>query len=156
MAEPSFSNAPSIEAHIHEVNHDVEVSWMDSIMDYILHGTQPADKAEERKLRAVAFRYTIVDGKLFKRSYTGPLLRCLANTDAVQVVTEIHEGHCGNHSGGRTLAHKAMSQGYYWLTMRKDAVAYSRPCNKCQRFAPTPHLPLEDLTSISSPWSFIQ
>ena len=104
----------------------------------------------------MAARYTIVDGKLFKRSYTGPLLRCLADSEALQVLTEIHEGHCGNHSGGRTLAHKAMSQGYYWPTMRKDAIAYSRRCDKCQRFAPTPHLPPEDLTSITSPWPFIQ
>ena len=58
-------------------------------------------------------RYTVVDGKLYKWSYTGPLLRCLADTEATQVRTKIHEGHYGNHSGGRTLAHKAMCQGYY-------------------------------------------
>ena len=102
LAEPSIDSVLSVETNIHEVNHDSGVSWMDPIMDYILRKTQLADKAKARKLRAVAARYTIVDGKLFKRSYTGPLLHCLADTEVVQVLIEIHEGHCSNHSGGQT------------------------------------------------------
>ncbi|RVW27161.1 Transposon Ty3-I Gag-Pol polyprotein [Vitis vinifera] len=39
-------------------------------------------------------------------------------------VAELHEGICGNHTGGRSLAHRAHSQGYYWPTMKKDAAAY--------------------------------
>ena len=109
LAEPSIDTAPPAEVHVHEIVNESVASWMNPILDYMLHGTQPINKAEARRLRAVAARYTIVDGKLFKRSYTGPLLRCLADNEALQVLTEIHEGHCGNHSGGRTLAHKAMS-----------------------------------------------
>ncbi|RVW67702.1 hypothetical protein CK203_063383 [Vitis vinifera] len=40
------------------------------------------------------------------------------------VLAELHEGICGNHTGGRSLAHRAHSQGYYWPTMKKDAAAY--------------------------------
>nr|CAN61771.1 hypothetical protein VITISV_041899 [Vitis vinifera] len=36
----------------------------------------------------------------------------------------LHEGVCGNHSRGRSLAHRAHSQGYYWPTMKKDATTY--------------------------------
>lgn len=49
-----------------------------------------------------------------------------------------------------------MTQWYYWLTMRKDATFYLRKCDKCQRYAQVPYLLLEDLTNVSSPWSFIQ
>ncbi|KAL0313367.1 UNVERIFIED_CONTAM: hypothetical protein Sradi_5736000 [Sesamum radiatum] len=35
---------------------------------------------------------------------------------------EIHEGSCGNHSGGRSLAGKALRQGYFWPSMQKDAL----------------------------------
>ncbi|RVW13922.1 hypothetical protein CK203_089964 [Vitis vinifera] len=38
-----------------------------------------------------------------------------------------------DHSGGRSLAHRAHSQGYYWPTMKKDAAAYVKRCDKCQR-----------------------
>jgi len=34
---------------------------------------------------------------------------------------EIHDGHCGNHSGGRSLTHKVINQGYYWPKMFGDA-----------------------------------
>ncbi|GFY90940.1 hypothetical protein Acr_07g0011360 [Actinidia rufa] len=37
------------------------------------------------------------------------------------VLYEIHEGICGLHSGGRSLAHRTLSQGYWWPYMQKDA-----------------------------------
>ncbi|RVX09050.1 hypothetical protein CK203_013858 [Vitis vinifera] len=49
---------------------------------------------------------------------------CLGHSEAQYVLAELHEGICGNHSGGRSLAHRAHSQGYYWPTMKKDAAAY--------------------------------
>ena len=61
-----------------------------------------------------------------------------------------------NYSGGRFLAHRAHSQGYYWPTMKKDAAAYVKKCDKCQRHAPIPHVPSETLKPISGPWPFTQ
>ncbi|RVW50063.1 Gypsy retrotransposon integrase-like protein 1 [Vitis vinifera] len=57
---------------------------------------------------------------------------------------------------GRSLAHRAHSQGYYWPTMKKDAAAYVKRCDKCQRYAPIPHMPSTTLKSISGPWPFAQ
>ncbi|RVW74067.1 Transposon Tf2-11 polyprotein [Vitis vinifera] len=62
------------------------------------------------------------------RSFTGPYLRCLGHSEAQYVLAELHEGICGNHTGGRSLAHRAHSQGYYWPTMKKDAAAYVQKC----------------------------
>uniref|UniRef100_A0A2N9J5A6 RNA-directed DNA polymerase n=1 Tax=Fagus sylvatica TaxID=28930 RepID=A0A2N9J5A6_FAGSY len=69
---------------------------------------------------------------------------------------EIHEGICGSHTGGRSLAHRAMSQGYWWPFMQSDAVRYVRKCDKCQRFAPKIHQPARELNPLSSPWPFAQ
>ncbi|RVW31029.1 hypothetical protein CK203_093510 [Vitis vinifera] len=63
------------------------------------------------------------------------------HSEAQYVLAELHEGICGNHSGGRSLAHRAHSQGYYWPTMKKDAATYVKRCDKCQRYAPVPHMP---------------
>ncbi|RVX14039.1 hypothetical protein CK203_011439 [Vitis vinifera] len=63
-------------------------------------------------------------GHLYKRSFTGPYLRCLGHSEAQYVVAELHEGICENHSGGRSLAHRAHSQGYYWPTMKKTQQQY--------------------------------
>ncbi|KAM2376505.1 hypothetical protein ACFX1X_043239 [Malus domestica] len=61
------------------------------------------------------------NGILVRRSYTGPHLRCLAPPDDLKVLSSIHEGVCGNHSGGRSLAQKAFNAGYYWPNMHQDA-----------------------------------
>ena len=40
--------------------------------------------------------------------------------------------------------------------MKKDAAAYVKKCDKCQRHAPILHAPSETLKPISSPWPFVQ
>ncbi|KAL6336530.1 hypothetical protein AAG906_022471 [Vitis piasezkii] len=48
-----------------------------------------------------------------KRSFGGPYLKCLNEKEAKYVMAELYESVCGNHLGGRTLAHRAYTQGYY-------------------------------------------
>nr|CAN67251.1 hypothetical protein VITISV_026553 [Vitis vinifera] len=108
------------------------------------------------RVRVQAARFTLIGGHLYKRSFTGPYLRCLSHSETQYVLAELHEGICGNHSGGRSLAHRAHSQGYYWPTMKKDAATYVKKCDKCQRYAPIPHMPSETLKPVSSPWPFAQ
>ena len=72
------------------------------------------------------------------------------------MLAELHEGICGNHPGGRTLAHRAHTQEYYWPTMRADAANYTKKCDRCQRLAPVLKSPVQDLISISSPCPFAQ
>uniref|UniRef100_A0A2N9J0F6 Integrase zinc-binding domain-containing protein n=1 Tax=Fagus sylvatica TaxID=28930 RepID=A0A2N9J0F6_FAGSY len=69
---------------------------------------------------------------------------------------EIHEGICGSHTGGRSLAHRALTQGYWWPYMQKDAVTYVKKCDKCQRFSHSVHQPAAELLPLVSPWPFAQ
>ncbi|KAL6350407.1 hypothetical protein AAG906_004358 [Vitis piasezkii] len=128
--------------------------WTNDIIGYLRTGTLPKDPKQAHKIRVQAARFTLIGGHLYKRSFTGPYLRCLNHSEALYVLVELHEGVCGNHSGGRSLAHRAHSQGYYWPTMKKDAAAYVKKCDKCQRHAPIPHVPSETLKPISGPWPF--
>ena len=68
----------------------------------------------------------------------------------------MHEGICDNHIEARSLAAKTLRQGYYWLTMLKDATELVKKCKICQEHAQISHLPSESLTTISSPWPFQQ
>ena len=101
-------------------------------------------------------RFSLVNGQLFKRSLNGPYLKCLTTEQGQYVLAELHERICGNHPGGRTLAHRAHTQGYYWSTMRFDAAAYVRKCDRRQRLAPILRSPAQELISITSPWIFAQ
>jgi hypothetical protein len=54
------------------------------------------------------------------------------------------------------LAHKAVRAGFYWPDMNKDSMTIVWNCDKCQRFANITKQPPDELSSISSPWPFLQ
>ena len=114
-------------------------------------GALPEDPKHAHKVRIQASRFTLIGNDLYRSSFGGPYLRCLIQQEIQYVLSELHEGICGNHSGGRTLAHRAHSQGYYWPTMRQDAEIYVRKCDKCQKHVPIPHVPAKTLNSVTSP-----
>nr|CAN74048.1 hypothetical protein VITISV_017189 [Vitis vinifera] len=139
-----------------EANQADGQEWTYNIAEYLRTGTLPGDPKQAHKVRVQAARFTLIRGHLYKRSFTGPYIRCLGHSEAQYVLAELHEGICGNHSGGRSLAHRAHSQGYYWTTMKKDATAYVKKCDKCQKYAPIPHMPSATLKLVSGPWPFAQ
>nr|CAN81727.1 hypothetical protein VITISV_017319 [Vitis vinifera] len=149
--QPNPSVAESSTCNTIEASQVDGQEWMNGITEYIRTGTLPGDLKQAHKVRVQAACFTLIGGHLYKRSFTGPYLRCLGHSEAQYVLAELHEGICGNHSGGRSLAHRAHSQGYYWPTMKKDAAAYVKNCDKCQKHAPIPHMPSATLKSISSP-----
>ncbi|KAK3036202.1 hypothetical protein RJ639_030646 [Escallonia herrerae] len=103
---------------------------------------------------ALRFRYALVEGTLYKKSFSLPYLRCLRPSESLYALQEVHEGICGQHLGGRIVAQKILRQGYYWPTMQKDAIEFTRRCDQCQKFAPLSHTPVAPLTSIVSPIPF--
>lgn len=69
---------------------------------------------------------------------------------------EVHEGVCRNHSRSRSLVHKFIRVGYYWPTIQRDAYAYVKTYDKCQRFGNLIRQPTEELTPMTAPWPFAQ
>jgi ribonuclease HI len=109
--------------------------WRQEIIGYLQEGTLPSEKKSAMQLRMRAGRFTMVNGLLYKRGFTLPLLKCISTKEGNYVLREIHEGICGSHSGARVLAHKAIRAGFYWPNMYKDSTEIVRHCDKCQRFA---------------------
>ena len=126
-------------------------SWMDPIWDYLLNGILPSDPKEASKLRARSARFALLQGTLYKRGFSTPLLKCIGDEDANYVLREVHEGICGNHIRARALVGKTLRQGCYWPTMLKDATKLVRKCITCQEHAKISRIPVEPLTSITSP-----
>ena len=96
----------------------------------------------------------LYDDKLYMRGYSMPLLKYVTPTDAKYIMREIHEGTYGNHARGKSLAFKALRQGYYWPTMKMDYMEYAHKCDKCQRIAPISKAHLEELMSMTNLWPF--
>ena len=130
------------------------LGWMLNIVKYLQTREVPGDKKQAHKLRIQAARFTLINDQLYKPSFGGPYLKCLSDPKAKYVLAELYEGVCGNHLGGRTLAHRAYTQGYYWPTMKQDVENYVKKCDRCQRHTPIPRVPLEVVNLVTNPWSF--
>ena len=135
---------------------EVSPSWMDLIVQYINTRELPNERDKAHKIQIQSGRFSFFNGQLFKRSLDGPYLKCLTTKQGQYVLDQLYEGICGNHPSGRTLAHKAHTQEYYWPTMRSDATDYVQKCDRCQRQALVLRSPAQDLISITSPWPFTQ
>ncbi|VFR02738.1 unnamed protein product [Cuscuta campestris] len=94
--------------------------WMYDLMEYLMDGTLPEQDDRARKVKLRAPRFQVLDGKLYKRAFGGPLLRCLTNWEAERVIAEVHEGVCAAHQMSRTLSQRIILLGYYWPTIVQD------------------------------------
>ncbi|XP_013709457.2 uncharacterized protein LOC106413181 [Brassica napus] len=129
-------------------------TWMTPLIRYLEADILPEDRSEARKIKKHAVRYCISREKLYRRSFSGPYLRCVTPREASRILVELHEGDCGSHSSGRSLVLRARRAGYYWPTMAADTDRQANHCDQCQRHAPVSKLPPENLKSISSPLPF--
>ena len=110
-------------------------SWITPIILYLTSDELPEDKNEARRLQAKAARFTIHDGKLLKRSFSGPYLRCITPIEACHILSKLHQGECKNHFGGRSLANRYLTTYKYWPTMCSDSTNHVKYCNSYQYFA---------------------
>jgi hypothetical protein len=128
--------------------------WRTPIVEYITKGSILEDPQEAKKLVQKASRYTVIEGQLFRRGLSTPLLKCIGPSETWYVLTEVHEESCGHHIGGKSLERKSLRAGYFWPTMNKDAAEHVKKCQKCQEHNPISHIPAEALHSIFTPWPF--
>ncbi|KAI5314688.1 hypothetical protein L3X38_043864 [Prunus dulcis] len=155
-AFPTFTIQQVPQAENAHADIDEDPSWQDPIIDYLTNENLPTDKSEARKVQQKATRYYMHGNKLISRSYFGPYLTCIKYPQTLEVLCKNHDGECGNHSGGRSLAQKALNIGYFWPTMRHDSAEYVKKCDRCQRYKPVLNLPAEVYHPQNSPWPFMQ
>ncbi|XP_026383249.1 uncharacterized protein LOC113278698 [Papaver somniferum] len=131
-----------------------EKDWRYEIHLYLKEGTLPADLKQARKIQSKAGRYDLEDGVLYKKSFLGPLLRCVSKQEGHLILKDIYYGDAGNHSRMRSLSDKAKMQGYYCPHMIRYAARMARRCEECQRFSKRIHAPTTKFNSVDSPWPF--
>lgn len=72
LSKPSIEVEPQITMPVHQ-----KPTWMDPIMKYLQDGELPENKDDTKRLRMKVARYIIYDGKLYRRSFSSPLLLCV-------------------------------------------------------------------------------
>lgn len=97
--------------------------WYQDIYDYLHAQILPPDLSKNERWAFIrqATRYIIIGDTLYKWAFDQTLLRCLDLNEANTALHEVHEGICGGHFNGLSLAKKLMRTGYYWPRMEQDA-----------------------------------
>ena len=99
-------------------------------------------------------------GSIYRWSIESEELRSWVSTDVPfrteSLLEELHEGICGSHTIGRSLAHRTITQGYWWPNMQRETLEYVKKCDQCQQFAPNIHQPGGILNLLSGLWPFAQ
>lgn len=99
-----------------------EDEWMTELILYKTHRVTPVDLIRKKKMLAMASSYRLIEGRLFKKSFSGPLLQCVTRAEANRVMEENHGGICAAYQGARTLARKVVFQRYYWPRIVADSM----------------------------------
>ncbi|KAK1559692.1 hypothetical protein Q3G72_017338 [Acer saccharum] len=106
---------------------------------------------EAKRIRYRSTRYNIIDGELYRKGFSIALKRCAVDEEAKQILKDVHSGMCRNHTGGNSLAHKILKQGFYWPTLFAEAQRFTESCETCQKITNDIRQPPELLRSLTSP-----
>ena len=86
---------------------------MDLIVLFLREEILPKDKSEADKVQRKAPHFWLSeDQKLYKGSFSRPYLLYIHPEASKLLLEELHEGICGSHTRGRSLSHRAITQGY--------------------------------------------
>ena len=105
-------------------------SWMDSIIRFLRKDILSEEKIEADKIRRKATSYWLSeDHKLYKHSFSGLYLLCVHPKLTESLLEELDERICESHTRGRSLAHRTITQGYWWSNMQREALEYVKKCD---------------------------
>jgi hypothetical protein len=87
--------------------------WRAPITLYLQGYYHPIDSNEAKRLHHRSRDFALIEGQLYKKGVSQPMLKCVTETEGVQILREVHKGTCGSHAGPRALAAKVIRQGFY-------------------------------------------
>jgi hypothetical protein len=82
--------------------------WRTPITLYLQGNYHPTDRNEAKRLKHRSRDFAIVEGQLYKKGISQPMLKCITETEGIELLCEVHSGTCGSHSGPRALAAKVI------------------------------------------------
>ncbi|XP_024195581.1 uncharacterized protein LOC112198681 [Rosa chinensis] len=113
----------------------IDVYWRIPLIEYL---KQP-DSSADRKIRFLALNYFLRGDELRRRGEDGIDFRCVYGREAKRLMREVHTGICGSHQAGPKMRWLLRRHGYYWPSILKDCIAFTKGCADCQAHGPVQH-----------------
>jgi hypothetical protein len=93
------------------VNLIMTKDWRAPITMFLQGYYHPSDVNEAKCLKHRSRDFALIEGHLYKKRVSQPMLKCVTETEGIHILREVHSGTCGSHSGPRALATKVIRQG---------------------------------------------
>jgi hypothetical protein len=103
-------------------------AWIMEIRTNLKDNILLDDNSSVDRIAHLAKRYTLIEGDLYRRGANCLLMRFITQEEGYELLTEVHEGECGNHASSQTLVSKAFRQGFYWPTALQDIIELLKTC----------------------------
>jgi hypothetical protein len=126
--------------------------WRAPITLYLQGHYHPTNHNEAKRLKHRSRNFAIVEGQLYKKGISEPILKCITETEGIELLLKVHSGTCGSHSGTRALVAKVIHQGFYWPAIICTANRVTRSCETCQKFSPRSGNPSQFTKLIAHTW----
>jgi ribonuclease HI len=134
------------------VNLIMTEDWHAPITLFLQGYYHPSDVNEAKRLKHRSRDFAIIEGQLYKKGVSQPMLKCVTKTEGIQILREVHSRTCGSHSGPRALAAKVIRQGFYWPAIIYDVNRVTISCEACQKFSPRSGNPSQFTKLIAHTW----
>ncbi|XP_015949271.1 uncharacterized protein LOC107474180 [Arachis duranensis] len=121
---------PAVTLHLTKIG----PSWLDPLVDFLESGKLSDDKKAAKALRREAAKYATIQGQLFKKGLSQPLLKCLHPEQTDYVLREVPTT----------------------LSMMEDSKKFVKKCVKCQENANFHRTPASELSLLMSSRPFAQ
>ncbi|KAK8595276.1 hypothetical protein V6N13_123156 [Hibiscus sabdariffa] len=111
------------------------IPWYAVIVNFLASGIVPPDLSSQgRKNFGHDAKFFYWDEPyLFKQCADQVLRHCVPEEEQKDIMYHCHAASCGGHFGGNRTAAKILQSGFYWPTLFKDAHAFGKACDRCQR-----------------------
>jgi ribonuclease HI len=134
------------------VNLIMTEDWWAPITLFLQGYYHPTDINEAKRLKHRSRDFALIEGQLYKKGVNQPMLKCVTETEGVQILREVHSWTCGSHAGPRALAAMVIRQGFYWPAMICAANRVTRSCEDYQKFSPRSGSPSQFTKLITHMW----
>ena len=85
--------------------------------------------------------YVLLGGELYRKGLDGLLLKCPSFPNSMEVIKQVHEGVCRAHQSEVKMCWLIRRHGYFWPTILKDFITYSKDCQQCQKYGSILQIP---------------
>ncbi|XP_047259759.1 uncharacterized protein LOC124892528 [Capsicum annuum] len=113
----------------------VEFPWYAKIVNLIACEVYPLDSTIQQRKKLLHDSRAYIWNKLylFKQGPDRFIRRRIPEAEFSKVLKDYHSSPYSGHHGGERIARKGLQLVFFWPTLFKDAIAFVKNCDQCQR-----------------------